>query len=72
MQYSILVSENREESMLYKVGRLFQLLGLLVLPIAMAGEASGSMPLGKMLTWASVGVVLFMVGWMLQQSRGQQ
>jgi hypothetical protein len=67
-----LVFENREERMLYKIGRLLQLLGLLVLPIAMAGELSESMSLSKMLTWACVGTVLFMAGWMLQQSRGQQ
>ena len=53
--------------MLYKVGRLLQLLGLLVLPIAMAGEVAESMSLGRMLTWASVGIVLFLLGWMLQQ-----
>lgn len=53
--------------MLYKLGRLLQLLGLVVLPVAMAGEVAQSMSLGHMLTWASVGVVLFISGWMLTQ-----
>ncbi len=53
--------------MLYKVGRTLQLLGMILLPVAMAGEVEGSMSLGRMLTWASVGVVLFMLGWMMTQ-----
>jgi hypothetical protein len=53
--------------MLYKVGRFLQLLGLIVLPVAMAGEAAESMTLGRMLVWASVGIGLFMLGWLLQQ-----
>ncbi len=56
--------------MLYKLGRVLQLIGLLLLPIAIAGEATESMSLGRMLMWASVGIVVFMMGRMLQ-GRGE-
>ena len=58
--------------MLYNLGRFLQLAGLLVLPIAMAGEIAESMSLGRMLTWACVGIVIFFAGWMLQQSSGKK
>lgn len=57
--------------MLYKLGRFLQLLGMILLPIAMAGEVTQTLSLGRMLMVASVGIVLFMVGWMLQQSAGK-
>ena len=51
--------------MLYKMGRLLQLVGLLILPIAIAGEIAESMSLGRMLVWATLGIVVFMTGrWM--------
>lgn len=52
--------------MAYKLGRLLQLAGLILLPVAIAGQASDSMSLGQMLTWACVGIALFMLGRMLQ------
>ena len=58
--------------MLYNLGRFLQLLGLIILPVAMAGEASESMGLGRMLTWASVGIVVFILGHLLQQSSGKK
>jgi hypothetical protein len=57
---------NREEDMLYKLGRFLQLVGLLILPIAMAGELSESMSLGRMLVWACLGIAVFMAGRWLQ------
>ena len=68
----ILVFGNAEGSMLYKVGRLLQFMGLVLLPVAIAGQAAEALTLAQMLTWASVGVVVFMLGWWLQQSaRGE-
>lgn len=54
--------------MIYKLGRFLQFAGLVMLPIVLAGQAAESLTLGQMLTWASAGVVLFMLGYMLQQS----
>ena len=69
MQEPILDSETR---MLYKLGRLLQLVGLLILPVAMAGEVSLSMGLKTMLLWAGVGVGVFLLGRSLQQSGGRE
>jgi hypothetical protein len=57
--------------MLYKVGRFLQFAGLILLPIAMAGNIAESLSLGDMLTLASVGIGVFMLGWLLQQSAGK-
>ena len=58
--------------MLYRVGRILQLLGLLILPIAIAGQATEAMSEGRMFMWAGAGVVIFGCGWMLQQSAGKK
>jgi hypothetical protein len=60
-----------EEAMLYKVGRLLQFVGLIILPIAMAGEIAESYSLGRMLVWASVGIGVFGLGWAIQQAAGK-
>ena len=57
--------------MLYNLGRFLQLAGLVILPIAMAGEVSEEMGLGRMLMWACVGIAVFMLGRFLQQSSGK-
>jgi hypothetical protein len=54
--------------MLYNLGRFLQLIGLLILPIAMAGEMAESLSLGRMLVWACVGIAIFLFGRMLQQA----
>ena len=51
--------------------RVLQLVGLLILPIAIAGQAAESMGEGRMLMWAGVGILVFMVGWWVQQSGGK-
>ena len=57
--------------MRYKLGRLLQLLGLLILPIAMAGNmADQRLDLKQMLGLCGVGVVVFFIGWLLQQGAG--
>jgi hypothetical protein len=58
--------------MLYKVGRMLQFVGLLILPIAMAGEIAESYSLGRMLVWASVGIGIFTIGWWLQRASGKE
>ncbi len=45
---------------------------MLILPVAMAGEIAESHGLGRMLQWAAVGVVLFGIGWAMQQYSGKK
>ena len=54
--------------MLYKLGRALQLVGLAVLPIAMAGNAADRLAVKGMLVLSGGGIVVFFVGWLLQQS----
>jgi hypothetical protein len=56
--------------MLYKCGRLLQLLGMLILPVAIAGNLVPGEPLslGNSLKLSGVGVAVFALGWLLQQT----
>jgi len=54
--------------MLYKLGRVLQFIGLAILPIAMAGELTHRLALKDMLVLAAAGILVFFVGWLLQQS----
>jgi hypothetical protein len=54
--------------MLYRFARFLQLLGLLLLPIAMAGNLAERLDLRAMLVLAGIGIGAFTVGWLLQQS----
>jgi hypothetical protein len=60
----------RKTSMLYKLGRVLQLVGMLIVPIAIAGNLVPGEPLslGDMLKLAGVGVAVFALGWFLQQA----
>ena len=53
--------------MLYRLARLLQLVGLLLLPIAMAGNIAERLDLRAMLVLAGIGVGVFALGWLLQQ-----
>jgi len=54
--------------MLYTVGRLLQLLGLLIVPIAIAGNlADERLNLKESLELSAAGILVFSVGWLLQQ-----
>lgn len=59
--------------MLYKLGRLLQLLGMILPPIAIAGNLVPGEPLslGNVLKLAGAGVVVFTLGWLIQQ-RGKR
>jgi hypothetical protein len=54
--------------MLYTLARLMQFAGLLILPVAMAGQVEGSLDLRQMLTLTGVGIGVFFLGWLLQQA----
>jgi hypothetical protein len=54
--------------MLYSVARVLQFAGLLILPIAMAGNITQALDLRQMLFVAGIGIGLFSLGWLLQQA----
>jgi hypothetical protein len=56
--------------MRYKLGRFLQLLGLILLPVAMAGNLVPDTPvsLWRMLLLTGVGIVLFLLGRLLQNT----
>jgi len=54
--------------LLYKLGRFLQVVGMILLPVAIAGDASGQTSFKTFLAVSAVGVVVFMVGWLLQQA----
>ncbi len=55
--------------MLYKLGRLLQLVGLILLPVAMAGQLlpEPAVTLSGMLTIMVIGILVFYVGYKLQE-----
>ncbi|HMC66481.1 MAG TPA: hypothetical protein VKI65_16215 [Gemmataceae bacterium] len=54
--------------MRYRLGRFLQLLGLALLPVAIAGQVMRpEITLWHMLGIAGAGVVIFYLGWLLQR-----
>jgi hypothetical protein len=55
---------------LYKLGRVMQLVGMILLPLAIAGNLSpqNTLTLKESLMLSGSGVVVFTVGWLLQQA----
>lgn len=53
----------------YRLGRLLQLAGLIILPIAIAGNVANpeDVDLRTSLAMSSVGVLVFFLGWLLQK-----
>jgi hypothetical protein len=56
--------------MLYKIGRLLQLLGLILLPAAIAGNLTPepALDLRASLTLSAIGMLVFALGWLIQQA----
>jgi hypothetical protein len=56
--------------MLYKLGRFLQLLGLLILPVGVAGNVARPETVGvrASLAIALGGILLFTTGWLFQQA----
>jgi hypothetical protein len=54
---------------LYRLGRLLQVAGLILLPVAIAGNIAPDQPLDlrASLTLSFIGMGVFGVGWLLQQ-----
>jgi hypothetical protein len=53
--------------MRYKLARLLQLAGLIILPVAVAGNVAERITLGQSLALSGLGVLVFFVGWSLQR-----
>jgi hypothetical protein len=54
--------------LIYKLARLLQLAALIILPVAVAGNVAERLDLRESLTLSTVGCIVFIVGWLLQQS----
>jgi hypothetical protein len=57
---------------LYRLARLLQLLGMILLPVAIAGNLSPENPLSlkASLMISGAGIAVFILGWLLQQTVG--
>lgn len=55
---------------LYRLGRLLQLAGLLMLPLAIAGNLTPDQPMEikTSLMLSGAGVAVFTLGWLIQQA----
>jgi hypothetical protein len=54
---------------MYTIARGLQLLGLLILPVAIAGNiVEERLSLKESLELSTIGVIVFAVGWLLQQA----
>lgn len=55
---------------LYRLGRLLQLIGMIMLPLAIAGNLKPDDPLDlkTSLTLSGVGILVFGLGWLIQQA----
>jgi hypothetical protein len=57
------------KGLLYRLGRFLQLVGLIALPLAVAGNlAPDPLPLGTSLALSAAGVVVFLTGLLLQNA----
>lgn len=54
--------------MLYKLARLLQFSGLVILPVAIAGNVAERLNLRDSLMLSTVGCGVFVLGWLLQQA----
>ncbi len=52
---------------MYKIARAFQLLGLIILPLAISGNVAEKLTLQESLLLSGAGMFIFFVGWGLQQ-----
>jgi hypothetical protein len=54
--------------MLYNLGRALQFAGLIILPVAIAGNVAEKLELKDSLLMSAVGVGVFLLGWLVQQT----
>jgi hypothetical protein len=60
--------------MLFRLGRTLQLIGLLLLPLAIAGNLSpeNTLNLKQSMTLSGIGIGVFVLGYLLQQASRPQ
>jgi hypothetical protein len=60
------------QPILYRLARMLQVIGMILLPLAIAGNLSPEKPLSlkASLTLSGIGIVVFIAGWLLQQRVG--
>jgi len=58
--------------MRYKLGRFLQIIGLIVLPVAVSGNLANALTLGQSLALSFAGLVVFYVGRFVQGAAGQE
>jgi hypothetical protein len=58
--------------MMYKLSRFLQLLGLVLLPVAIAGNATERLDLKGFYWLSGIGLGVFLMGWLMQQSSRPQ
>jgi hypothetical protein len=54
--------------MLYRVGRVLQFAGMVLLPVAVSGEVAGNLTLKQELILSGIGIAVFCAGWLVQQT----
>jgi uncharacterized membrane protein YGL010W len=56
--------------MLYQLGRLLQVIGMIILPLAIVANVAPehTIDLRTSLTFSSIGIGIFGVGWLIQQA----
>jgi hypothetical protein len=64
------ISGTEEGRMLYKLGRLLQIVGLILLPLAIAGNLApeNAIDLRTSLLISGAGILVFGLGWLIQQA----
>ena len=70
---AVLASEKKQARikatvMVYKLARSLQLIGLALLPVAMAGNLADKLSERGMLLLTGAGIGIFLAGWLLQQA----
>ena len=53
--------------MAYRLARFLQFLGLVILPVAIAGNVAEQLNLRQSLSLSAAGMLVFFVGWLVQE-----
>jgi hypothetical protein len=53
--------------MLFRIARLLQLAGLIILPVAISGNVAEKLDLRQSLALSGIGVAIFALGWLMQR-----
>lgn len=56
--------------MIFRLARFLQFLGLVILPVAIAGNLAERLTLWESLSVSGIGMAIFYLGWLLQPKAG--